>query len=259
MQHHYSLWRHLVRLTVICLIPGVGAVAPAVSQVRVATDATWPPMEFINTQRELVGFDIDLLREVGRRAGFTPVFTTVPWDGIFLGLAAGHYEMIASSVTVLEERRRVMLFSRPYMLAAQYLVVPRDSPDRVLADMVGKEVGAQIGTTGARIAGDAGARVRTYDDLGLAVEDLVQGRLAGIVADVAIVEYYILNHTEYGSRLHVAEEPYAQEEYAFALRLDQEELRDRIDLALEEMIDDGSLEELKRVWFRSVVPPTPDR
>lgn len=225
--------------------------------VTVATDATWPPMEYINITGELVGFDIDLLREVGRRAGFRPDFVSVPWDGIFLGLSDGRYDMIASSVTVLEERRRVMDFSRPYMVAAQYVVVHRDSPFGTLEELRGEDVGAQIGTTGARIAGDAGARVRTYDDLGLAVEDLIRRRLAAIVADVAIVEYFILQNREHGALLSVSPEPYAVEEYAFAFRRDRRDLREAVDAALEQIISDGTMAHLKEFWFPHVVPPTP--
>lgn len=232
----------------------------ALPSVPVATDATWPPMEFFNRDGILVGFDIDLMREIGRRAGFQPRFVPVAWDGIFTGLMNAHYDVIASSVTILEERKRVMLFSDPYLDAAQYLVVPDSEEGRTvtdLGDMQGLDVGAQIGTTGARIAGDAGARVRTYDDLGLAIEDLVQGRLAGVVADVAIVEFYVLSHPHYGDRLRVIDTPYATEQYGFAVRRELETLRDDINAALREMRRDGSLERIKRFWFTHIIPAAP--
>lgn len=224
---------------------------PAVS---VATDSTWPPMEYINTDRELVGFDIDLLREIGLRAGFRPEFRTVAWDGIFAGLGARHYDMIASSVTLLEERTRVMRFSTPYFRAAQYLVVRTEQAtiDRI-SDLVGGTVGAQIGTTGSRlIAATPGVEVRTYDDLGLAVEDLANGRLEGIVADTAIVEYFVMSNERYGSILRVVDEPYAVEDYAFAIRMDLPELQTDINRALETIERDGTLERLNRFWFRNL-------
>lgn len=228
---------------------------PAVS---VATDATWPPMEYFNREGTLIGFDIDLLREIGRHAGFRPVFRSVAWDGIFLGLLNGSYEMIASSVTILDERKKVMLFSDPYLDAAQYLVVRReDSSTEALGDLHGRRVGAQIGTTGARIAQDAGTTVHTYDDLGLAIEDLVQGRLAGVVADVAIVEYYILSHPHYGKELRILDQPYATEQYGFAIRQDRPELKTAIDEALAVLRENGRLEEIKRYWFRHILPGTP--
>lgn len=224
-------------------------------RVRVATDSTWPPMEYINEDRELVGFDIDLLREIGLRAGFQPVFETVAWDGIFAGLSAGRYDMIASSVTLLPERRRSMLFSEPYFLAAQYLVVRREDAAGVteLADLRGGSVGAQIATTGSRLIAETdGLRLRSYDDLGLAVEDLANGRLDGIVADVAIVEFFVLSNDRYGSRLQVVGDPYAIEPYAFAIRMDRPDLRDRVDRGLASVRADGTLERIQAFWFDGI-------
>jgi len=223
-------------------------------EVSVATDSTWPPMEYINRDRQLVGFDIDLLREIGRRAGFQPVFETVAWDGIFAGLAARQYDMIASSVTVLEERKRAMLFSQPYFDAAQHIVVRRENYGiQELEELAGQAVGAQIATTGARIVAETpGVRVRAYDDLGLAVEDLAAGRLAAIVADVAIVEYFVLGNERYADELTVTGPPYATEEYAFAIRRDQPELRDRINAALADVQRDGTLARIRTFWFDHV-------
>lgn len=228
--------------------------------VSVATDSTWPPMEYVNRRRELVGFDIDLVREIGLRVGFRPRFITVPWDGIFAGLAAGQYDMIASSVTVLDERRRHMLFTRPYLNAAQYLVVPMDETGiDSLADLVGGEVGAQIGTTGARLI-DAtdGLTLRSYDDLGHAVEDLAMGRLDGVVADVAIVEHYVLANPRYRSTLRRLDRPYAVEQYALAIRPDLPGLHNEVHNALEEIRRDGTLRRLRDFWFPHTSVEIPD-
>ncbi len=223
-------------------------------EVSVATDSTWPPMEYINRDRRLVGFDIDLLREIGRRAGFRPVFETVAWDGIFAGLAARQYDMIASSVTLLEERKQAMLFSQPYFEAAQHIVVRReDYGIQQLEELAGQAVGAQIATTGSRLVAETpGVQVRTYDDLGLAVEDLATGRLAAIVADVAIVEYFVLGNERYADELAVTGPPYATEDYAFAIRRDQPELRNRIDTALADVRKDGTLARIREFWFEQV-------
>lgn len=211
-------------------------------------------MEYINREGELVGFDIDLLREIGLRGGFRPEFITVPWDGIFAGLIAGQYQMIASSVTLLPDRTRVMRFSQPYFTAAQYLVVPRSRTDVTsLRELDGGEVGAQIGTTGSRLIDDTpGVQLRAYDDLGLAVEDLAQGRLEGIVADTAIVEYFILAHERYGDILRIAGEAYTVEEYAFPVRMDEEALHRAVERGLEEVRADGTLDRLHEFWFPSL-------
>ena len=242
-----------------CAIVTAGTGAQDFGLVRVATDATWPPMEYIDQHRRLVGFDIDLVHEIASRAGFRVEFESVSWEGIFAGLLADQYDMIASSVTILPERAEVMLFSRPYFDAAQYLVVRKERDDvRTIEDLAGEEVGAQIATTGARLVDQTpGVTVRSYDDLGLAVEDLAQGRLGGIVADVAIVEYFVLGNDRYGDRLMVVGRPYAIEQYGFAIRIDRPDLKTKIDTALRAIERDGTMARLRRRWFEHTDFATP--
>jgi polar amino acid transport system substrate-binding protein len=136
-----------------------------VTRLTVATDATWPPMEFINEDQEIVGFDIDLMNAIAEAAGFEVEFQNTAWDGIFAGLANRDYDAVISSVTITEERQRTMDFSIPYINAGQVLIVRQDAPAgwQSLEDLQGESVGAQIGTTGAIEVGNAdGVELRTY-------------------------------------------------------------------------------------------------
>jgi len=218
--------------------------------VTVATDATWPPMEFIDATGSLTGFDIDLFTAVGKYAGFTPEFVNVPWDGIFAGIGS-RYDSIASSVTILPEREERMIFSIPYFIAAQYLLVRADDRSvRSIQDLRGREVGAEISTTGAWfIESEPGVILRSYDDLGLALHDLIQGRLSGVVADTAIIEYYVFGHPRYADELRIVGEPYAIESYGFVFAPGRESLRDRVDTALREITADGTYQALVDRWF----------
>lgn len=216
-----------------------------------ATDATWPPMEYIDENGQIVGFDIDLFNEIAERAGFSVRYQNTAWDGIFAGIGTGAYDVIVSSVTLLEERKKRMLFSYPYMTAAQYLVVRTETSGVTgIGDLRGREVGAEIGTTGSRFVREQpGVTVRTYDDLGLGVEDLLNGRIAGIVADTAIVEYFVLRNPRVQGQLKVVGDPYAIEDYAFPVRKDLPELRDTINDALLEILRDGTWWELYKRWY----------
>ena len=89
----------LVALSTLC------GSAWAETRIVFATDATWPPMEFVNAEKEIVGFSIDFLKAAGKEAGFTPVFKNTAWDGIFAGLAVGKYDAISSSVSITELRK----------------------------------------------------------------------------------------------------------------------------------------------------------
>jgi len=122
--------------------------AAEIKTITVATDATWPPMEFVDAQKSIVGLDIDFLKAVAKEAGFKVVFKNTAWDGIFAGIEAGKYDAIISSVTITDERKKTMDFSDPYINAGQILVVPKTTKGvKVLVDLKGKKAGAQIGTT----------------------------------------------------------------------------------------------------------------
>ncbi len=222
--------------------------------VRVATDATWPPMEYVGQDGEIIGFTIDLMEEIAERAELQFQYRNVAWDGIFAGLGARDYDVIASSVTILPERAEVMRFTRPYFRAAQYLLVERPRAEsgeiRGISDLRGETVGAEIATTGARWVESAeGVELRSYDELGLALEDLALGRIGGAVADQAIVEGFVAGHPRYGDRLVPLGEPYAVEDYGIAVRMDLPELHQAIDQALAEILADGTIEEIRERWF----------
>ncbi|RJP69460.1 MAG: basic amino acid ABC transporter substrate-binding protein [Candidatus Abyssobacteria bacterium SURF_17] len=169
-----------------------------------ATDATWPPMEFVDENRRVVGFAVDYMEAAGREAGFTPVFKVVAWDGIFAGLAADKYDAICSSVSITEERRKAMDFSIPYFEVRQALVVNRDSSADGLEDLKGKRVGAQIATTGYfAVRKVDGIEPRSYDEIGLAIEDLYNGRIDGVVCDDPVAAQYALRNKKYRDSLKI--------------------------------------------------------
>jgi polar amino acid transport system substrate-binding protein len=221
--------------------------------ITVASDATWPPMEFINTDQEIVGFDIDLITAVADAAGFEVEIQNTAWDGIFAGLANGDYDAVISSVTITEERQRTMDFSTPYINAGQVLIVHNDDADSVetLEDLTGRSVGAQIGTTGAfEVEKVDGVELRTYDELGLAIEDLAQGRIAGVVADTPIAADFALQNENYRDILQIVGEPFTNELYGIAVRKGNDAVLDMINAGLEVVLNDGTIGELEDKWLR---------
>ncbi len=217
-----------------------------------ATDATWPPMEYVNEDREIVGFDIDMIRAAAEAAGFQAEFRNTAWDGIFAGLATGEYDAVVSSVTITEDRKETMDFSIPYINAGQVLIVQMGEQGvTTLADLSGREVGAQIGTTGAfEVDKVAGVTLRTYDEIGLAVEDLANGRIAGVVADTPIAADFVLQNPNYSARLKIVGEPFTEEYYGVAVRKGNTAVLNRVNDGLQKIIDSGRMEELKDKWLR---------
>ena len=220
--------------------------------IIVATDATWPPMEYVDENKAIVGFDIDLLTLAAKEAGFTVEFQNTAWDGIFAGLANGDYDAFISSVTITEDRQKTMDFSMPYINAGQVLIVQSSTSNvTVLADLSGKSVGAQIGTTGAfEVDKVAGVTLKTYDELGLAIEDLVNGRIAGIVADTPIAADFALQNPAYKGKLKIVGQPFTDEFYGVAVKKGNSEVLGKINAGLKKVLDAGKDEGLKDKWLR---------
>ncbi|MFP4301918.1 MAG: basic amino acid ABC transporter substrate-binding protein [Spirochaetaceae bacterium] len=221
--------------------------------ITVGTDATWPPMEFVNEDQELVGFDIDLMNAIADAAGFEVEFQNTAWDGIFAGLASGDYDAVISSVTITEARQETMDFSEPYLNAGQVLVVPADGPEGVTdlaSEMSDATLGAQIGTTGAILVQEAGLELRTYDEIGLAIEDLANGRIDGVVADTPIAADYALQNENYSDSLKIGSEAFTEELYGIAVNKGNDEVLSMINEGLEIVREDGTIEDLEEKWLR---------
>jgi polar amino acid transport system substrate-binding protein len=221
-------------------------------KITVATDATWPPMEYINEDKELVGFDIDLMNRIAEEAGFEVEFQNTAWDGIFAGLGAGEYDAVISSVTITEERQETMDFSEPYLNAGQVLVVRKDTEGvTTLDDLEGEPVGAQIGTTGAiAIQDHGGPELQTYDEIGLAIADLANERLMGVVADTPIAANYALQNEEYADDLEIVGEAFTDEQFGVAVKKGNDEVLAMINEGLAAAKEDGYIEELEDKWLR---------
>lgn len=221
-------------------------------EIVFAVDATWPPMEMVNEDREIVGYSIDYMTAAGKEAGFTPVFRNTAWDGIFAGLAAGNYDAICSSVSITEERKKAMDFSVPYYEVKQGLVVPKDSAAKDLEDLKGKTVGAQIGTTGYFAIQEVdGVNARSYDEIGLAMQDLYNGQIDGVVCDDPVAAQYALNEPKFVERMKLvtvieSDEP---EYYGIAVNKGNEDTLEIINKGIKAVKEKGIEDELKTKWF----------
>lgn len=215
-----------------------------------ASDCAWPPMEMVDENQNLVGFDIDLIYAIGEAAGFKVEVKNTAWDGIFAGLANETYDGVISSVTITEDRKKTMDFSAPYINAGQILIVPMASDAVTLDDLAGQKVGAQIGTTGAFAVEETKSVLKNYDEIGLAVEDLNNGNLAGVVCDTPIAADYVLNNDNYKGSLKIVGEPFTDEFYGICVKKGNTELLNMINAGLDKVKADGLLEELEDKWLR---------
>jgi polar amino acid transport system substrate-binding protein len=167
--------------------------------ITLATDSTWSPMEMVDENKNIIGFDIDYLNAIAKEVDINVIYKNVAWDGIFAGIGTGKYDAIISSVTITDERKKVMDFSKPYVNVGQVLIIPRSVKNiKNLSDLKGQNVGAQIGTMGSiEIKKVKSLQLKSYDEIGLAFEDLMSGRIRGVVCDLPTTANYVLQRKEY--------------------------------------------------------------
>jgi len=206
----------------------VTAFAAPPKSIKVATDATWPPMEMVDANKQIVGYDIDFLNAVAKEAGVTVEFKNTAWDGIFAGLDSGQYDAIISSVTITDERKAKYDFTDAYTSIGQILVVPKtDKTSKTLADLKGKKVGSQIGTTATmEIKKIDGVESKTYDEIGLAFEDMAAGRISGVVCDEPVAAHFALQKKEYKENFKIVGKSFTKEGYGIVVKKGNKELVD---------------------------------
>ena len=221
-------------------------------KIVVATDATWPPMEMVDENKEIVGFDIDLMKAAAKAGGFEVEFRNTAWDGIFAGLEAGEYDAVMSSVTITDERKATMDFSVPYINAGQILVVRRESTGvTTLRDLAGKSVGAQIGTTGSfEVEKIAGVQLRTYDEIGLAFEDLANRRVDAVVADTPVAADFALMNPNFKERLKIVGEPFTEEYYGVAVKKGNARVLELVNKGFNAVLNTDTYRQIEDKWLR---------
>ena len=216
-------------------------------KIRVATDATWPPFEYVDTEtNEIVGFDIDLFTAIAEKAGIEFEFVNVEWDPLLAGVAQGTYDAAISSITIREDRLSDMDFSDPYFIAKQIIVTKTNSEIMAISDLVGKKVGVQSGTTGdIEVSAVDGVDATGYDEIGMAFIALLGGQIDAVVCDTPVASGYI---SKYSNLRTVAEFP-TIEEYGIAMPKGNEELLEKINAALAEVKAEGIIDNLVQKWL----------
>ena len=217
--------------------------------ITVASDIAYPPFEFTQNGKT-VGFDIDLMREIGKQAGFTPEFQNVTFDGIIPGLGNNLYDASISAMTITEEREQQIDFSDPYFNADQSLLVRSDSGIKSTEDLADATVGVQLGTTGAAQAeefqseGTVG-EVRTFDTIEDAFAALENGQVDAVINDLPVSQDRANQSDE---RLKIVETMPTGEQYGIAFPKDSE-LVDPVNEALAEIKEDGTYEKIYKKWI----------
>ncbi len=242
-----------VVLTLVAVFAmALAACAPSASagKIKVASDAAYPPFEMVDEKtKEMIGFDIDLFNAVAEKAGLEIEYVNIGFDPLLAGMAQCQYDVAISAITITDERKQNMTFSDPYFQAGQAITVAIDNDSITTdADLVGKTIGTQLGTTGDILAKKIeGATVKAYDSVDLAFQDLINGQVEAVVADNVPSEGFVGKNAD---KIKVVGNLLTTEDYGIAVCKTKTDLLEKINKALAEVKADGTIEKLNDKWIK---------
>ncbi len=218
--------------------------------LRVALTQANPPWNFLDGDNEPVGYDVDVARELAKRLGIGKVeFVGSDFGSFIEGVRANRFDIVISGQTITAERRQQVDFSRPYEVNGISVFVGTGNTSITgLASLKGRRIAVTEGTTQAEYARTKipGARIKTYKNATLALTDVGQGR-----ADAALVSKFQGAYLADKNNLQVKASGalLETEVNGMTFRKGQQDLKGKVDKALNDMIGDGTLSAISRRWL----------
>lgn len=222
-------------------------------KIVVGLDDNFPPMGFKDDKNQIVGFDIDMAKEAAKRLGREVEFKTIDWSSKEAELKSGRIDVLWNGLNITEKRKANMLFSDPYMDCKQLIFVPVGSPIKGQADLVGKTIGMQSGSTAEENLDadqkfkDSLKDVKKYADCISAMMDLQNGRIDAVVTDEVVGRYYMGKNKDKFIALETPVGPVGI--FGIGFRKDDTALQGEIQKALNEMKKDGVTAKISEKWF----------
>lgn len=241
-------------MVIVMAVAGCGGEEKAKSDakvLRVGTEATYAPFEFQDDKsKEYIGFDMDLIRAVGKQMGYEVQIQNLSFDGLIPALEAGNIDLAASGMTITEERAKKILFSEPYYKAGISVMVKENNNDiKSFNDLAGKSVAVQIGTVSAEAASKIpNAKVREFNNSSEVYLELGIGGVDAAINDLPVSAYYLQQNPNCGNK--ILPEIRSVESYGFAMSKKDAELKAKVDAALAELKKNGEYEKIYMKWFK---------
>ncbi|KKG13523.1 glutamine-binding protein [Methanosarcina sp. 2.H.T.1A.6] len=213
----------------------------------VGTEAQFPPFEIVDSKGNVIGFDVDLMNAIAEDQGFKVEYLDQDFAGLIPALQTGNVDIIASGMTITDEREEQVDFSEPYINAGLALAVLIGNEDiQSIDDLKGKTVAVQTGSTGFLKAEElqkAGiiAEIKDFPHVNEAIEELKIGGADAMINDLPVTEAFIAAQPDV---IEIVGEPLNSEDYGFAVRTGNTELLTKINAGIENVKASGKYDEL---------------
>ena len=231
----------LVLVVVLALGVLAGCGAKKDNVLTMATNAAFPPYEYYENEK-IVGIDAEIAEVIAEKLGMELEIVDTEFGSIIAGVQAAKYDMGMAGLTVTDERKEMVNFTSSYATGIQSIIVTEDSDIKTLDDLDGKKIGVQQDTTGhIYSADDFGDEMVTPFNKGAdAVAALSSGKVDCVIIDNEPAKSFV----KVNKGLKILDTDYAVEDYAICIAKDNNELLDKVNKALEELIADGTVQKI---------------
>ena len=221
--------------------------------LKVGSSVDFAPFEFQDEgQKEYQGFDMDLIRAIGKEMGYDVEIQNLGFDGLIPALQGKNIDAIISGMSINDERKQNVLFSDPYYQSGLTMVV-RDNETAIKSfqDLKGKKVAVQIGTTSAdEVKKIDGVEIKELNTPADCFMELKAGGVDAVVNDRPVNDYYITKNNAQGVK--ALEEKLTAEDYGIAIGKDNADLQQKINDALKKLKENGEYDKIYKTWFGEV-------
>ncbi|NEZ47475.1 amino acid ABC transporter substrate-binding protein [Clostridium niameyense] len=218
----------------------------------IGLDDSFPPMGFKNNKGEIVGFDIDLAKEVAKRMNLEVEFKPVEWDGVVLSLNNKDIDVIWNGLTITKDREKQINFSKPYLENKQVIVVNKNSDIKNKFNLKNKKVAVQLGSSSENAlnldkkTADSLKELKKYSNNTEALMDLQSKRVDAVVVDEVVARYYISKKTNI---FNILDDDFGKQSYGIGFRKSDSTFKNEVNKTLDEIIKDGTAKKISEKWF----------
>lgn len=227
-------------------------------ELVVASSATYRPFAYENPNREIVGYDVDIIKAVAQKAGLQIKIVNTPWSGIFAALNNGDVDLVISGVTINDKRKQSYDFTAPYFEARQLIAVAKDSTAKSLKDLAGKKIGVVNGSTGDDIAsrefGKTNPDIRRFESTPVVMSELVGTGLDAAIGDNGVIAFRVQEHKQLKT---VSDPSFPKEFFGIVVKQGNKALLDKLNAGLASIKADGSYAQIYKKWFLADAPVLP--
>jgi len=216
--------------------------------LRVVTDATFPPMEFVRDGKR-TGFDVELVEALAVAMGRKVEWIDIDFKGLIPALISKRADLAMSAIYITDERKKVVDFSDPYFAGGLVVLAPKAGAIKSLKDLDGKKVAVQVGTKSVGYLKDNFPKVERIEvEKNQEMFNLVEiGRADAAVTGKPAAKIF----AQVKPALHVLAEQLTTEEYGIAVRKDAPEIREAVNAGLKKIRADGTYDRLVQKWFEA--------